>query len=75
MVISSKHMSKLFKQCVIYIYVYIGRLILDHKERIYFKFCTKEELKIGHEVNPLYIIQLTWNEKNKLISKMVLFLT
>ena len=43
MVISSKHMSKLFKQCVIYIYVYIGRLILDHKERIYFKFCTKEE--------------------------------
>ena len=32
-------------------------------------------IKIGHEVNPLYIIQLTWNEKNKLISKMVLFLT
>ena len=33
----------------------------------------QRRIKIGHEVNPLYIIQLTWNEKNKLIGKMVLF--
>ena len=58
MVISSRHMSKLFKQCVIHICIYWKVNFGPQGEDI-LRILYQRRIKIGHEVNPLYITQLT----------------